>query len=373
MKQYLYSKIVFAIFILTALVGAQTSVVSVSIEDKGISQYQSIYLADFDFLQVGATEELFVVTVSKTPGAVTDAVMRFDFLLDGKSVAFVKTQPFSMPAGAETWSVTNIDLSQGKAIRGLQSGEILQIRIEESGVEDVADDIQNEILATSQLPVGLYQLLLRVNYTPEGGQPQEIQTERSFAIQNPTLINLVSPGFPLNSGGVYKVYTNNPIFQWNGNSGDYQLLVFKKQEELSTIDDILNSVPIYESPRLQNLAVQYPVAGAYPLQFGETYVWLVKSFIQTSSGENEVISEVWEFTYVDPAKVETTTNIAKEEFEDLLRQLLGDNAEDLIRNLSNYNMKSVRVNGSVITVEELYNLLEKYRDKSHTITDLILR
>ncbi len=373
MKQYFLSKTAILVFFLSAVLFAQSSIVTVSIEDKGISQYQSIYLADFDFLQVGASEELFVVTVRKTPGLVKDAVMRFDFLLDGKSVAFVKTQPFDMPAAAETWSVSNIDLSQGKAIQGLQTGEILQIRIQESGVEDVADDIQNEILATSQLPVGLYQLLLRVNYTQEDGTPQEIQTERSFAIQNPTLINLVSPGFPLNSGGVYKVYTNNPIFQWNGNSGDYQLLVFKKQEELSTIDDILNSVPIYESPRLQNLAVQYPVASAYPLQFGETYVWLIKSFIQTSSGENEVISEVWEFTYVDPAEVETSTDMAKEEFESLLKQLLGDNADELIRQLNDYSIESVRVNGTVVTVQELYKLMERYRNKSHQITDLILR
>ena len=37
--------------------------ITVTLEDAGISQYQQIFTADFDFLQVGAAEDLFKLVI----------------------------------------------------------------------------------------------------------------------------------------------------------------------------------------------------------------------------------------------------------------------------------------------------------------------
>lgn len=363
-KNFIMGKL--AILLCIGFVPAQNAVVTVSIEDRGLSQYQSVYLADFDFLQVGATEELFVVNISKTFGAVEEAVIRFDFILDGKSLAFIKTKPFSLPEEARSWSFSNIDLSQGTSVDGLE------IHIADSGVEDVGEELQKEILATSQLPVGLYQLILTMNYTVNGTEQQTVD-EKTFVIQNPTLLNLVTPGVALNSGGRYEVYTENPVFQWNGNSGEYQLVVFKKQNELSSADDILNSVPVYESERLHDLVFQYPSSGAYPLQMGETYVWLVKSIIKTSAGENELPSELWEFTLVDPAREQSSMNVSMQQLQNTLEMLLGGDAKSVLSKLAGYDLKKVRINGSAKSTQEFLNKLNSYQSGSFKVEDLEVR
>ncbi|RMH61662.1 MAG: hypothetical protein D6677_11330 [Calditrichaeota bacterium] len=346
---------------------SQSAVITVTLEDRGLSQYQSVYLSDFDFLQVGATEELFALHINKTPGSVEEAVIRFDFKLDGKSLAFIKTKPFSLPEDAREWVFTNVDLSQGKTIDGVE------IKIAESGVEDVGEQLQNEILATSQLPVGLYQLILTMNYTANGVQ-QETTDEQSFVIQNPTLLNLITPGTQLNSGIKYEVYTENPIFQWNGNSGQYQLVVFKKQQEASSADDILNSVPVFESGRLDGLVFQYPTANAYPLQVGETYVWLVKSFITTSSGENELLSELWEFTLVDPAKGQTVMSASKDQLINALNLLSEDDMRAVFSQLEGYDLNKIRFNGSIMSAQELLKKLSTYSSKGqYKLSDVTVR
>ena len=342
--------------------------VTLRVIDVGLSQYQAVYLADLDFLQVGSSQELFKVILSKDAGAIRDAVIRFDFNLDGKSIAYAQTKPFVLPETPGTWTFSNKDLSQGYFIEGEK------IEIAESGVSEVADNIKNEIFASSQLPVGSYVLVSRISFHDVANNPGESVDTQVFTISNPTMLNLVSPGVVLNSGFKYEVYTDQPLFQWNGNSGDYEVVVFKKESEFNSAEDILNSEEIWNSGRITSLSVQYPTASAYPLEFGQSYVWLVKSFIKTSAGENVVNSELWEFTLQDPSKAaQTEQGVAKQELESLLRQLLGDNADGVIRQIDDLSLKTIRVNGSTISVKELYDYLEKYRNEKHQISDLLIR
>ncbi len=360
--------LVFLIFYLPAKAQVEMELI-----DRGIGQYQSILIADFDFMQVGSAEQLFDIIVTKTmDGDVTNASMVITLSLQaGDPIARIITKPFVMPFETGSWTISNQELANQTF--SFDGGA--PIKISESKLdEDTAGDLRDKIIETSQIPSGTYILQNILSYSFNGTYQEVItQTPITIIISNPTLINLITPGVLLNSGFTYDIYSVQPILQWNGNSGDYQVLVFKKQSEFSTVDDILNSVPIWKSPRLTTLSTQYPDFDAVPLEYGITYVWMVLSFINTSSGENTLNSEPWEFTLVDPSQALGIENMAKQELEQLLRQILGQNADQIIREMEGFGLSSMRINGSTISTQELYQYIEKYRDQEHEIYDLILR
>lgn len=375
MRKLLYNSIFpIALFVLISFTpgraqNGNSANVNISIIDFSLSDYQAVFLSDFNFLQVGASKELFKVILTKGEGAITNAVIRFDFNLEGQSLAFSETKVFSLSAAPDTWTFSNVDLARGFSIDA-----DTKLEIAESGVSDIADNLKNEIFASNQLPVGSYVLESRISFNDLVGTPGEVVDKQIFTISNPTMINLVAPGVELNSGYVYDIYSSQPMFQWNGNSGEYEVVVFKKESEFNSVEDILNSEEIWHSPKISTLSVQYPSNSTYPLEYDQSYVWLVKSFIKTSSGENAINSEIWEFTLKDPAKAaQTEEGLAKQELETLLRQLLGDNANGVIQQLKNLSLKTIRVNGSSITVKELYDYLEKYRNEKHQLSGLIIR
>ena len=151
-------------------------------------------------------------------------------------------------------------------------------------------------------------------------------------------------------------------------------VVFKKQSDCSSPDDILNSKPVWESNRISTLFEQYPEGDAVPLEYGAEYVWQVRSFVSTSSGENIIQSELWEFQVLDPSTAGASEeSMAQQEFQNLLRQLIGDNAEAIIREIGSFQLSIIRVNGKILSTPELYKYLEKYRDQENEIYDITLR
>ncbi|KAA3614904.1 MAG: hypothetical protein D8M58_10640 [Calditrichaeota bacterium] len=344
--------------------------VVLQLNDRGIADYRSIFVADFDFLNVGAVEDLFEIEINKRVGEVNVMFINIELVQNNnQTLATILTNGFQIPSNQTRWAISNRDIET-------------TIGVNDSNLDPNASDLQDEIVATSQIPVGLYTLKSSMQYTYTDPKTQETSTHTAVTavtaniqiiVTNPTLINLITPGVLLNSGFTYDIYSEQPILQWNGNSGEYQVLVFKKQSEFSTVEDILNSQPIWESERISTLSVQYPDFNALPLEFGKTYVWLVRSFINTSSGENALNSEPWEFTLVDPSQALGMQNMAKQELEQLLKQLLGNNADTIIRQLDGYGLSTIRVNGSTISTQELYQYIEKYRNQEKEIYDLTIR
>ena len=350
--------------------------ITVTLEDAGISQYQQIFTADFDFLQVGAAEDLFKLVIEKRNFS-TDDITYADIYLQltqngDQILATMQSNRFQLPPGNGVWRISNKELAS-KVYDFDGAGTRI---IVDAGLSDEVPSIRDNMIETGQLPVGQYVLTTNLTYYPDNTQNGISTTginEIIITIRNPTLINLVTPGILINSGFKYEIFTENPLFQWNGNSGDYQVVVFKKRNDFDTIDDILNSVPVWESERLTTLFTQYPFGDAIPLEYGSDYVWQVLSFINTSSGENVVRSELFEFTLVDPAQSNVTQMaMARQELEQILRQLLGDKAETILRQINDFKLTSIRVNGATLSIPELYQVLEKYRDQNYDIYDLIL-
>jgi hypothetical protein len=350
---------------------SQAQDVTVQLIDLGIGTFQQIIVSDFDFLEAGGAEELFKIRITNNTGnQYNQSVLRFELWEGqvgvGTLLARIVTEGFTIPGAMSSWEITNQQLANGENVEGLGI-----IGIEESGVESDADDLRDEIVATSQIPTGLYNLAGYLNI-PGSGNIETIPIP--IIISNPTLLNLVTPGALINSGFKYEIFTENPLFQWNGNSGEYQVVVFKKRNDFDTIEDILNSVPVWESERLNTLVAQYPVGESVPLEYGSDYVWQVLSFINTSSGENVVRSEIFEFTLVDPAQSNySQIAMAKQELEQILRQILGDSAETIIRQINDFKLNTIRVNGATLSIPELYQVLEKYRDQEYDVYDIFLR
>jgi len=118
--------------------------------DRGIGQYQSILIADFDFLQVGSVEELFDIVIRKTmAGPVTNGVMEITLSLQAgnEPIARIVTDPFSMADEIGTWTISNRQLANESF--SFPGGD--PIGISESKIEDTASDLQDKILETSQI------------------------------------------------------------------------------------------------------------------------------------------------------------------------------------------------------------------------------
>lgn len=359
------------LFSLTSFVSAQGVTLQI-IPDPRLDHSQIIYLSDFDFLEEGdIAEKLFTILIISDQ-TYKNSIMRVELIKGMDLLAFLETKPFDLPAG--TNDVTNLDFSQGSF--RLDNGTEVYIR--DSGIADnLVDDLSKELYSSGKLPVGSYHLKVKMR---SQSFPGPVETEHPFIITNPTMISLVSPGSEIGLGPPQEIFTQFPVFQWNGNSGEYQVVVFEKKNEFESLDDVLNSFPNWESERISDLSVQYPNVSTgnnpvLPLEFGNTYYWLVKAFVQTSSGENEILSEIWQFSVVDPTKmIQTADDLAIEDLQRLLRDLLGtQQAEEIAKNVSDFHLKSIRINGRPITVQELYQIIDQYRGQDLQILDLIMQ
>lgn len=345
------------------------SQVNLSLHDKGLSQYQAFFVADFDFLEVGSQKDFFDIVVSNTGPAIQDAVFSLNFYKGSDIIAFLRTDPFVLPTIMSEERISNIDLANGNF---KFSGQNETVTISESGIKDLANDLKDEIISNSQLPIGEYALKISLSAPALNEKNADIK----IIITNPTQISLITPGTLFGSGFVYEQPSEFPVFQWNGNSNTYQVVVFKKETNMTSTEDVLNSFPVWESDRIEGaLTAQYPQdSKAIPLERNQTYVWMVRSFIETSAGENFVNSELWEFKVVDPSQINSDIHtMAKDELFQLLRQLLGSKAEAIILEIESYNLSTLRINGSTVSIQQLYKYLDKYRDQPHEVEKLTIR
>jgi len=121
-------------------------------------------------------------------------------------------------------------------------------------------------------------------------------------------------------------------------------------------------------------SVIYPQGGkAIPLETGKTYYWMVRMFVSTSSGKEAINSEIWQFYLANPASQANGQGIiSKNDMLAFLRDLLGDKADEIAESLDDYQVSGIKVNGTEITIQELYNLINTYRSQKVEVMDLIL-
>ena len=91
----------------------------------------------------------------------------------------------------------------------------------------------------------------------------------------------------------------------------------------------------------------------------------------TTSGMEDIQSEVWQFKIVDPssgAGKNLTGNI-----QQILQDLFGPNASQILNELSGYTVNAIRYNGTEITSQELLQIIDGLQNQNFEITDLTIQ
>ena len=349
---------------------AQNGAILIRINVFNNERLQSLFLSDLDLEQVGSAEKIFELTITKNVDqGFPTCYLSMMIAKDGKPLMLAKSEKFSIPADFTSATTDNIELINNR----FYIGENL-VHMNHGELADDVGNIQKEILASGKVPVGVYKMEITISTDPQGSQSIGQGEKIILQATNPSYVQLIAPGQQVGAAQSANIYTEFPVFQWNGNGDEYQVVVFERKRMLSSLDDILNSRPNWESERTSALSLQYPQGNqTIPLEFGKTYFWMVRMFIQSSSGEEKVNSEVWYFNLVDPAnRGNAQAQVSKNEILSFLKELLGDRGATLSRQLAGYELKTIRFNGEPIDIQTLYRRLNRYRGKNINIFDFFI-
>ncbi|APF16895.1 hypothetical protein Calab_0818 [Caldithrix abyssi DSM 13497] len=332
-------------------------------------QLQTLYLSDVDFQNYGTAEMIFELEIRKnTDRAYENCYFRILLSKDNQPLMSTISRPFNIPASFQSDVLNNLTLSAGTYRFG-QTADT-EVHFEQTNIEPEADKLRDEILSSGKAPVGVYILtieLMQLNSSVPLAREEKILLKAV----NPSYLNPVAPGAPAGSYQVPTIFSQYPLFQWTGNGSEFQVMVFEKKEMMQSVDDIINSQPNWISERTSQFTIQYPQAGnAIPLEYSKTYYWLVRMFVNTSSGEEFVDSEIWQFRLVNPEQgANLQDQLAQSELWMFLEQLLGARVADIKANLKDFSLKRIVYNGEEITLDQFFNLLSSYRAEKIELVD----
>lgn len=312
--------------------------------------YVTYYLSMFDINTGESNMPIFLAELRRTSNA-TETVninVEFEIIIDSDALG-VNNQTLAKVETIEPLPITapvrlsNMDLNLSTDQIFDDSGQPLSLRI---GITEKIDagemeEMFNAIVQTGRLPDGIY--TFRIIITTEDGQ--QIIEEDILNISNPSMHQLITPGGSLADTSINEVYTSFPIFQWESDpcniASDCEYFIRVAEynpQEHSSIDQAIESVtrlPLnqsqgYESVGFGVTTFQYPT-DAGDLEPGKVYVWQVKKDLITTSGIEELLSNILVFKIKDfspPESQEVQNNISPTDM--VLRDLIGDNMSDQI-------------------------------------------
>ncbi len=335
-------------------------------EDK----IQVLYLSDLDFQNFGTAEEIFQLTITKNKPDQSYPNCYFEIRLykDNELLMEAISHPFTIPASFTSDVISNLTLASGSYRFG--EGNDTEVHFDQTNIKPQAEELQREILASGKAPVGVYLLTIELRQLNQN-IPLAKEEKILLKASNPSFLNLVSPGAPAGLSQVPTIFSQYPLFQWTGNGSEYQVMVFEKKDMMQSFDDIINSQPNWVSERTSQFSLQYPQSGdAIPLEYNKTYYWLVRMYIYTSSGEEFLDSEIWQFKLVNPEKSSNLQDqLAQNELWQFLEQLLGPSATEVKAKLKGASLKRIFYNGEEITIDQFFNILNSYRGKQFELLE----
>ncbi|HHJ53205.1 MAG TPA: hypothetical protein ENJ89_08440 [Caldithrix abyssi] len=348
---------------------------TLQLEVFNADQLQMLFLSDLDLAQAGSAADLFKLTIIKnTPEEYPAAQMNIRVTKDNTLLLEAQSESFRIPADppGTTYETDNRELINNNFF--LHPGDpTTNIRIKESRLSDDVEEIQKEVLSSGKVPIGVYRLIVDI-VNLQTSSPIVHEEIPFLQATNPSFVRLISPGVPFGSPAPSSVYTEYPVFQWNGNGDEYKVFVFEKKSMIQSMDDILNQLPNWESEPISEQSVIYPQSGdVIPLEYGKTYYWMVQMQVHTSAGILKVNSEIWEFKLKNPAESGVAhQEISKMEVIKFLKDVLGSQVDGLEKSLEGYRTAVIRYNGREIEIQDLYRLLQEYQNRKVEVFDLIL-
>jgi hypothetical protein len=300
---------------------------------------------------------IFLSELSRESGA-PDSIgvdIEFEIIIDSDALGVVHetlvkvetTQPLILSAPIHL-SNMDLNLTTDQVFDNQGNPVALHLDITEQLDMEQAEQMFSAIVQTGQLPDGVY--TFRVVATSENGE--QIVKEDVLNISNPASLQLVSPGGILSDTTINEVYTSYPVLQWEsdpcnyidpmtGESGcEYFIRVaeFKSQEH-SSMDQAIESVtrlPLDQSLGFEPVGFgvttfQYPTDGG-DLEAGKVYVWQVRKDLTTTSGTEQLLSDIMSFKVKDFSSSESDDTGADDTTPSgiVLWSLIGDDLADRI-------------------------------------------
>ncbi|MBT3519530.1 MAG: hypothetical protein HN469_08730 [Candidatus Marinimicrobia bacterium] len=319
--------------------------------DVSWTPYVTYYLSMVDINTGESNMPIFLAELSRESGA-PDSVgvdIEFEIIIASEALGvnnetLVKvetTQPIFLSAPIH---LTNMDLNLASDQIFDDYGNNIPLHLDITEQLDIAaaEDMFSAIVQNGQLPNGVY--TFRVIATAENGQ--QIIKEDILNIANPFMLQLVSPGGMLADTTLNEVYTSFPVLQWEsdpcnytdpttGESGCqyYIRLAEFISDEHSSMGQAIESVtrlPLDQSQGFEQVGFgvstfQYPT-DAGDLVPGKIYVWQVRKDITTTSGTEEIFSDIMAFKVKDFTSTERSESSGDDTSPAgmALRSLIGD-------------------------------------------------
>ena len=101
---------------------------SINLINRGLANYQDIFVSDLDILNTGTARDLFGIELSKSLGAM-DGEITISLTKDSDLLATILTNRFQFPVESGTWTFTNLQLSAGSFAF---NGQGTRIRVSDS-------------------------------------------------------------------------------------------------------------------------------------------------------------------------------------------------------------------------------------------------
>ncbi len=284
--------------------------------------------------------------------------------------------PFSLSPGQVIFA-TNNDI-QNEEIPGISD----QMKFD-GGLTSTGENFVEDLSGTT-LPNDQYSFAVRIYQVTEEGRRELLANETiqlggnilEGGVVDELTILLRTPGDLV---GAEAAITNPiPQLSWEGDASlTYRVLVVSgngsdspesllESAKSSEATDIGGSLLQFEylDQNIRGNSLQYPTNGVQALVPGLTYYWQVVTSMNTALGINEVVSEIWEFTLVDPGSESTVVEVDQEAVQALV-QLVGQDTYNLLLE-TGYNFENIEIDGQVYTgvigIQKILELIEKFQN-----------
>lgn len=284
--------------------------------------------------------------------------------------------PFSLNPGQVVFA-TNNDI-QNEEIPGISDRMKFDGGLTSTGENFVED------LSGTTLPNDQYSFAVRIYQVTEEGRRELLANETiqlggnisEGGVVDELTILLRTPGDLV---GAESAITNPiPQLSWEGNASlTYRVLVVSANGSDSP-ESLLESAKSSESTdkggsllqfeyldqTIRGNSLQYPSSGVQALVPGQTYYWQVVTSMNTALGTNEIVSEIWEFTLIDPGTESTVVEVDQETVQALV-QLIGQDTYNVLLE-TGYSFENIEIDGQVYTgvvgVQKILELIEKFQN-----------
>ncbi|MBO6792934.1 MAG: hypothetical protein JJ895_03410 [Balneolaceae bacterium] len=259
----------------------------------------------------------------------------------------------------------------------------------DGGLTSEGEDFLESLDGTT-LPNDIYTINAKVFRVTNACGKQELASvtvelggSESGAVVDELSIFLKTPGDEV--GSDVSITNQYPQLSWEGDANNTYRVIVVFDNGQDSPESLIESAKSTEAGgsnflEFEHLDIlvegnnlQYPSSGAQALVTGAKYFWQVSTTVQTALGSEEYVSDIWNFTLVDPS---TETSVSTQEIDqetlNALITLVGE--EEYNTMLSDgFYFESIEIDQQVFSgitgIQKLTELLQKLEEGDIIISD----